>query len=290
MAKIPEFNHPKLQGLAKLFRQLEQFSGSAGIVARQTAKGWDFSLVPDMRSLRLERRTVAVVGVPEDAPYPDQPPAPEPTIAVKPFGVYVREVQYKSLPPLAPGTQQAAVEGRLAERNILAGYEFASERFKAYPAIGFAVSDYEEFIVGEDESLDRGQTYLYAYLDDRNIWILDQPPSSASVDLVVVRNVRNDLDHFVLVQDVRLSDTDPWDGLLQPEGEAYNVNVWPHYIARDFKAFVTRQTTLTRETAVLPVVRSRGVSWLLQDLRVDLIQPRKRIRHTDCVSAFAEGR
>ena len=291
MAKTPQFEHPKLRQLAKLLGEVATFYGGPGLHVRKGANGWQFSQVPDVESFRENRRTVAIVRIPEAVEYPDQPPPPpesEP-LAVKPLAVLAREVQYKSLPPLAPDTQQTIVEGRLAERNILPGYEFASAEFRAYPAIGCSVDDYEEFVVKEGAALDRSQMYLYAHLDDRNIWILDRPASAASIDWVVVRNVRADTDQHVQVQDVKLSDTDPWDGLMQPVGEAYDVPVHPHYVARDFKALVSKEATLQRWTPILQLVRSGGTLWLLQDVRFDLIKPRGRIRHTDCVAAFTEG-
>lgn len=107
---------------------------------------------------------------------------------------------------------------------------------------------------------------------------------------VVVREVRDDADHFLTVQDVERSETDPWDGLMQPVGEAYEMSIWGHGIARDFKALITRETSFTRSTPIITAVYALGQPWAMQYLRFDLIQPRERIRYTDCVSAFTEGR
>jgi len=103
---------------------------------------------------------------------------------------------------------------------------------------------------------------------------------------VIVRDVRDDEDHFITVQDVERTSGEVWDGLMQPKGSAYKASVWAHGKARDYRALITRQETLTRETPIIPAVMALGQPWVMQYLRFDLIQPRDRMRYTDCVAAF----
>lgn len=116
----------------------------------------------------------------------------------------------------------------------------------------------------------------------------ESEPAQKAIWQVVVRDIRDDNDHFIMVQDVGRDDADPWTGGMKPIGVAYKISIWAHGKARDFRALLTRETTLTRATSIVSAVRSLGQPWVVQYLRFDLIQPRARIRYTDCVSAFVE--
>lgn len=294
MSTIPDFEHPQLKQLAEALAGALALHGGRGLLVQRVADGWQVSAATDANELSLPRRTVAIVGKPEALPLEEQPSPPEPPeeppppLVVKPLALNAREVRYKSLPPLAPDTQQDAVVDHLAARNVLPGYEFGSGEFRVYPAIGWTVDDYEGLIVGSDDTLDRSQTYLFAWLEN-NIWILERPPGGQWTP-VVVRGIRADGDRHVTVQNVTETATDPWDGLMRPIGEAYKIALACHQPARDFRAYITRQTTLTAETPILYVVAVGGTPRLIQYLRFDLVQPRDRIRHSDCISAFSGGR
>jgi len=106
---------------------------------------------------------------------------------------------------------------------------------------------------------------------------------------VCVRDVRAGTDDFVTVQDVDRTETDPWDGLMRPVGESYKVSIFGHGVARDFLPLVTRETTFTKATPIVWCMYMLGQAWLVQYLRFDLIQPRDRVRRSDCVSAIVGG-
>ncbi len=292
MPLIPTFTHPKLRQFAEAVAQSLQLYGGPNTLIRKVADGWYVSEAPEASALSLSRRTVALVGVPEAIPLEEQPEPPEPPavaepLVLQPLALTAREVRYKSFPPLVPETQQDAVVDHLTGSNIVPGYEFASGEFRVYPAIGWSVDEYEPFVLQADAALDRKATYLYGYLEN-SIWILDRPPIGG-VTLVVVRDIRDDGDHHVKVQKVRLTPGDVWDGLMRPMNEAaFDVPIFPHYKARDFRPFVTRQGTFTRETPILYLIHALGSPWLVQDLRFDLIQPRDQLRLSDCITAFVE--
>lgn len=107
---------------------------------------------------------------------------------------------------------------------------------------------------------------------------------------VVVRDVRDDDDTFVMVQDVERNDSDPWDGIMAPVGKAYRISIWAHGKARDFRALVTREETLTRATPIVSGIQAIGQPWVAQYLRFDLLEPRDRLAFSDCVTAIAGGR
>lgn len=288
MAKIPTFHQHQLKQLAAALAESLQLYGDRGMLVRKVDDGWQVSAAAEPDELLPSRRTVALVSKPDPVPLAEQPPPPEDSLVLKPFALIAREVQYKSVPPVAPDSQQDAVVDYLSREHVFPGYEFASEEFRVYPAIGWTVDDYEGFIVGPDDTLDRSQTYLFAWLEN-NIWILERPPGGQWTP-VVVRGIRVDGDDHVTVQNVTETATDPWDGLMRPIGEAYKIALACHQPARDFRAYITRQTTLTAETPILYVVAVGGTPRLIQYLRFDLVQPRDRIRHSDCISAFSGGR
>lgn len=124
---------------------------------------------------------------------------------------------------------------------------------------------------------------------DPEVFEADQPQVE-TIWPVVVRDVRDDNDHFIWVQDVVRDDADPWVGGMKPSGEAYEISIWAHGKARDFRALITRETIFTRATPIVSAILAIGQPWVLQYLRFDLIQPRDQIAYTDCTTGFTEGR
>lgn len=106
---------------------------------------------------------------------------------------------------------------------------------------------------------------------------------------VVVRGIRNDNDHFVKVQDVARNSATPWKGIMAPTGSAYDISIWGHGKARDFRALMTGESEFTVNTPIITAVNAIGQPWVMQYLRFDLIQPRDTIRNSDCISAFSGG-
>lgn len=264
MAKIPSFNQPQLKQLGEVLAGALELHGGRGVLLRKVADGWAVSTTAETNELSLPRRTVALTGKPEALPLDDQPPPPEPPeeplppLVVKPLTLEAREVRYKSLPPLAPDTQQDAVVDHLAAHNVFPGYEFGSGPFRVYPALGWSVDDYEGFIVGSDGTLDRSQTYLFAWLEN-SIWILERPPAATGIRYGYVLGVVESKPEKARVQFIK-SRIEIFGNvereLWSDDGESLIVSVPPQFLATDYNKL--KATSLVSTTPILRFDKQGG--------------------------------
>lgn len=163
------------------------------------------------------------------------------------------------------------------ERVEAAWFDEIARRLRVLENLTFNPSQFTEIDVGSGRSVSLAEQ-------------VTQQRVAQAIWPVVVRGIRDDNDHFVKVQDVVRNNATPWVGVMAPTGSAYDIAIWGHGKARDFRALLTREETFTQDTPVIVAVRAIDQPWVMQYLRFDLIQPRDRIRHSDCISAFSGGR
>lgn len=264
MAKIPTFNHPQLKQLAEAVAETMELHGGRGVLVRKVPNGWQLETAADASELSLPRRTVALVGKPETLPLEEQQVGAEEPLVVKPLALFAREVRYKSLPPLAPDTQQDGVVDHLAAHKVFPGYEFAGGEFRVYPAIGWSVTDYEGFIVGPDDTLDRTQAYFFAYLED-NIWVLEHPAiESGGLRYAYVRATVDTKPEQVLVQFIESAtaeypgenDTTVTREEWSNSGEPRVAHVPAQFLATDFEKL--KRTSLSNKTPIVECKKMAG--------------------------------
>ena len=102
----------------------------------------------------------------------------------------------------------------------------------------------------------------------------------------VVRSIGTGEEHFILVEEIRQTGTNPWDGTWHiPLGSAAEpVNVYPTLLSKDYAQFIYRGTIIDRFVPVIDVHKINRQWFAFQTLKWNL--PKREtsplLRWTDC--------
>lgn len=207
---------------------------------------------PEVTRTRPFEKTVCVIETPNAA---------VPTIKVRP-------VRYKDPRPPRP----CETVGEVTTCYI----EFTGELIEAFPDFGFGVMDYEDFVVGETDTLDDETPYLRARYEEGQ-WIVENRPVAEGGGGIRPAKVvsASGTASTIVVQPVKRSGTS-WVN----DGGQITVPLWGGQQGQDFATLIQNGPDATAD--YIPLVQFEGEWYAMQYFWLFAKTPLSTIARGDC--------